>query len=241
MVPSSLPPLAPFHGTSFSRPIKLLDTLTLLLLTLALLSQALLSRSINDNNLGLYQRPCDTDQCDSLVSKCKLTDRCLCDFKKDASCARDCIECLEEKFGKCCACVGMCPVPANDTHSSHVGDTSASDQQLFETLTESQDIHNRWTSVRVPMSIDFDHPEVGKLQFAYRSDNLQSLISHDEELDVLDCTVAYINKQLSMSKCKRFCTSMGAVHFRWFHEGCCECIGTYCLRYGIDEPRCEID
>lgn len=51
-------------------------------------------------------RQCDQESCDSLVSKCTLTQRCACDFKKDAICAKDCIDCLEEKFGKCCACVG---------------------------------------------------------------------------------------------------------------------------------------
>lgn len=51
-------------------------------------------------------RHCDRDICDSLVSKCTLTNRCQCDFKRDAWCAKACIDCLEEKFGKCCACVG---------------------------------------------------------------------------------------------------------------------------------------
>lgn len=51
-------------------------------------------------------RHCDNDKCDSLVSKCILTQRCMCDFRNDPRCAKDCIDCLEEKFGKCCACVG---------------------------------------------------------------------------------------------------------------------------------------
>lgn len=51
---------------------------------------------------------CDRENCDSIVNKCLMTDRCTCDFKADASCAKDCIDCLEEKFGKCCPCIGKC-------------------------------------------------------------------------------------------------------------------------------------
>lgn len=25
---------------------------------------------------------------------------------------------------------------------------------------------------------------------------------------------------------------------RWFHDGCCECVGSTCLNYGINESRC---
>lgn len=65
-------------------------------------SQQLSPDDLEKNN----RRYCDKELCDSLVSKCTLTDRCSCNFKKEKECARDCINCLEEKFGKCCACVG---------------------------------------------------------------------------------------------------------------------------------------
>lgn len=31
---------------------------------------------------------------------------------------------------------------------------------------------------------------------------------------------------------------MGATSYRWFHDGCCECIGDTCINYGINESRC---
>lgn len=31
---------------------------------------------------------------------------------------------------------------------------------------------------------------------------------------------------------------MGANSYRWFFDGCCECIGSTCLNNGIDESRC---
>jgi hypothetical protein len=30
---------------------------------------------------------------------------------------------------------------------------------------------------------------------------------------------------------------MGANSYRWFHDGCCECVGT-CYNYGINDSRC---
>lgn len=26
--------------------------------------------------------------------------------------------------------------------------------------------------------------------------------------------------------------------FRWFYDGCCECVGSTCINYGISESRC---
>ena len=26
--------------------------------------------------------------------------------------------------------------------------------------------------------------------------------------------------------------------YRWFHDGCCECVGNTCINYGINESRC---
>jgi hypothetical protein len=31
---------------------------------------------------------------------------------------------------------------------------------------------------------------------------------------------------------------MGANGYRWFFDGCCECVGSTCLHHGIDESRC---
>ena len=44
---------------------------------------------------------------------------------------------------------------------------------------------------------------------------------------------------MSWNKCKASCTSMGASSYRWFHDGCCECVGNQCINYGINQSRCE--
>ena len=45
---------------------------------------------------------------------------------------------------------------------------------------------------------------------------------------------------MSLNKCKSSCSSMGASSYRWFHDGCCQCVGPKCADYGISESRCRM-
>lgn len=54
----------------------------------------------------------------------------------------------------------------------------------------------------------------------------------------VNCTVAFMAQCNSWNKCRASCQSMGATSYRWFHDGCCECIGDTCINYGINESRC---
>lgn len=56
----------------------------------------------------------------------------------------------------------------------------------------------------------------------------------------LNCTVAFMAQCNSWNKCRASCQSMGATSYRWFHDGCCECVGSTCLNYGINESRCKL-
>lgn len=56
----------------------------------------------------------------------------------------------------------------------------------------------------------------------------------------VNCTVAYMSQCMSWNKCKNACMSMGASSYRWFHDGCCECVGFTCVNYGINESRFSI-
>lgn len=53
----------------------------------------------------------------------------------------------------------------------------------------------------------------------------------------VNCTVAYQSQCMSWNKCKHHCQTMGSSSYRWFHDGCCECIGDTCINYGINESR----
>lgn len=52
-----------------------------------------------------------------------------------------------------------------------------------------------------------------------------------------NCTVVFKSQCMSWHKCRVSCQSMGAASYRWFHDGCCECIGENCPNYGINENR----
>jgi len=56
----------------------------------------------------------------------------------------------------------------------------------------------------------------------------------------VNCTVAFMAQCISWNKCRASCQSMGATSYRWFHDGCCECVGKTCLNYGINESRCTL-
>ncbi|KAH8366037.1 hypothetical protein KR093_008572 [Drosophila rubida] len=53
-----------------------------------------------------------------------------------------------------------------------------------------------------------------------------------------NCTVVYLNDCKSWNKCRQTCYKTGATSYRWFHDGCCECVGGNCPSYGINESRC---
>lgn len=53
------------------------------------------------------------------------------------------------------------------------------------------------------------------------------------------CTVSYFDKCVPLNECQTSCDSMGATSFRWFHNGCCECVGNSCLNYGNTYPKCR--
>ncbi|XP_017840631.1 protein twisted gastrulation [Drosophila busckii] len=68
--------------------------------------------------------------------------------------------------------------------------------------------------------------------FSFPSNNVQGFSS-------ANCTVVYLDQCISWNKCRQTCQKTGASSYRWFHDGCCECVGAYCLNYGINESRCS--
>ncbi|XP_014361954.2 protein twisted gastrulation [Papilio machaon] len=187
---------------------------------------------------------CNEAICASVVSKCMLTQSCKCDLK-DCSCCKDCFNCLSYLYSECCSCVDMCPKP-NDTQtelskSSHVEELTDGVPGLFAALTSEPDPQQRWLSITYPVDIDLSayRPGNPERQVVY---HLQSVEQEPEPVsrDVVtfNCTVAYMSQCMSCDKCRASCRSMGSNSFRWFHDGCCECIGEKCLYYGINESRC---
>lgn len=178
---------------------------------------------------------CNEMVCGSVVSKCLLTQSCQCKLNDDCHCCKDCLNCLGELYTECCGCLDMCPKHEDALNSltprSEIGDVEGV-PELFDTLTAEDDI--MWSTIRIPMRAGFKQLLEGGER---GSMNFSSLPRQGPE--TVNCTVIYVNSCIRSNKCKEQCESMGANSYRWFHDGCCECVGAHCLNYGINESRCS--
>lgn len=186
---------------------------------------------------------CNEAVCASIVSKCMLLQSCKCEMHPDCSCCKKCFECLDYLYSECCSCVDMCPKPNVTIHElskkSHVEDLTSSSPKLYEALTKETDQLNRWSIVTFPIDLPTGafQPTDKKVVVLDAAKAPQSTLPEDSIVTV-NCTVAYIAQCMSWNKCKASCTSMGASSYRWFHDGCCECVGQQCINYGINQSRC---
>ncbi|XP_041765024.1 protein twisted gastrulation-like isoform X1 [Anopheles merus] len=188
---------------------------------------------------------CNEMVCASIVSKCMLTQSCKCDMKS-CTCCKECAECLSYLYTECCSCLEMCPKP-NETSNelskqSHIEDLEGF-PNLYDVITSEQDAQGRWKVISFPIDID-------AALYGPKGDGATKYVVHSTDMDLkqkyedpnkitVNCTVAYQAQCMSWNKCKESCRTMGASSYRWFHDGCCECIGQYCLNYGINESRCR--
>ncbi|KAG1689923.1 Protein twisted gastrulation [Nymphon striatum] len=137
--------------------------------------------------------------------------------------------------------MNICPQPNITEHElhkkSHVEDLNDPIPDLFDALTLEKDELLRWSVYKFPThkNLAILSPGDGKeIKFT----TISSKDNESPEIVELNCTVAYMSKCLSWNKCKASCLSMGASSYRWFHDGCCECVGHKCINYGIGESRC---
>lgn len=187
-----------------------------------------------------YSFACNEALCASVVSKCMLTQSCKCEMK-NCTCCKDCFNCLDRLFVECCSCVEMCPKSNKSAvelnKKSHVEDLVEPMHELFAALTETCDNLHRWTSYTYPAHKGVSFFKEFKYSTGSATRDENGKIKEEEFPDV-NCTVAYMSQCMSWEKCKGSCSSMGATSYRWFHDGCCECIGKHCVNYGINESRC---
>ncbi|EDW00504.1 protein twisted gastrulation [Drosophila grimshawi] len=197
------------------------------MLQLVLLSLLLSLGLVATNDDG-----CNEMVCGSVVSKCLLTQSCQCKLN-DCHCCKDCLNCLGELYTECCGCLDMCPKHKDAltslTPRSEIGDVEGV-PELFDTLTAEDDDDN-WSTIRIPMRPGFKQRLEGESN--------QLLLARHTASESVNCTVIYVNSCIRSNKCRQQCESMGANSYRWFHDGCCECVGAHCLNYGINESRCS--
>ena len=143
----------------------------------------------------------------------------------------------------------------NAIQKSVVSDFPESVPQLWDALTEGEDEQERWTTVTFPVDILKPLQAAAKAaikkkkkkgqegQGANPDDpalnnivNIESVLP--EGMTTVNCTVAYLRQCMAEKKCEMSCQSMGAASYRWFQDGCCECVGHGCINYGLNESRC---
>lgn len=159
---------------------------------------------------------CSRMQCAPIISKCQLIDACRCEAKLNYTCYKACSHCLGDLYSECCGCVDICPKEDENDKSleSHVKLFEQTNDDLFNLFADDGDLSDRWHVHNVP-------------------------ITTTNSTVPMNCTMAFIASCVDMYKCESSCISMGASGYRWFHIGCCECVGKYCLNFGVNQIRCR--
>ncbi|XP_038070343.1 twisted gastrulation protein homolog 1-A-like [Patiria miniata] len=187
---------------------------------------------------------CNENKCASEVSKCQLIGSCGCSYHADnCTCCLNCSRCLAAYWEECCSCTGLCPVfgedPIPSWHRSTLVDLDPF-PSLFNALTSleaSQDPNLRWTSFPLTLKDQGILVLPTAMPTVYEDESPAVAAANTTVSD--ECIVAYMHDCTSLEKCQTTCRSMGAAQQRWFHNGCCECIGEICLNYGKNEPLCK--
>lgn len=136
-------------------------------------------------------------------------------------------------------CLDMCnrtTVPgkpnAESLKKSNFEFIADSENALFELLTEAPDPMERWTTEVFVWD--------GKTVANYSSANNKSTTTAEHGVGGESaCTVTFMSQCMTFNKCKTSCSSMGATSYRWFYDGCCECVGEHCPPFGLEVAKCQ--
>ncbi|XP_018102538.1 uncharacterized protein LOC446926 isoform X1 [Xenopus laevis] len=171
---------------------------------------------------------CNKALCASDVSKCLLQELCQCQaIEGNCSCCPECMLCMGNLWDQCCDCVGLCS--KNKESRKHSARRSSLEElpvpvpSLFRAVSSMQEGESAlgWTSHSLPI----------------REELAQS--THMDHILLGAHSVLYFNSCMSMRRCHQSCESVGSTKYRWFHNGCCQCVGPDCHGYGSKEPICR--
>lgn len=181
---------------------------------------------------------CDEFQCASIISKCMLNQSCKCDWTTgtETACYRDCVRCLGyEHFVDCCSCVDICP--ANYTNKFNPIENSV--VEVFEGVPalfdEFVQLKMFWKVITFRTHVK-NH--LNSTVLAHSS--VRERHHSRRNKAVKKCSVLYLDNCTPLNKCSTFCRSTGASSYRWFRNGCCECIGSRCPTHGLKKIRCQL-
>ena len=138
----------------------------------------------------------------------------------------------------------MCTPQPFDGIGSTVEYIKEPDPELFSLIVnQASDKETRWTSYTYPVDlITFDDSLIenaAKNPAAAPDLMMGETLAGGNHNESVSCTVAFVNQATNLHKCSITCNSMGASSYRFFGNGCCECVGQFCPNFGIDDPKCD--
>ncbi|XP_058956414.1 twisted gastrulation protein homolog 1-A-like [Pocillopora verrucosa] len=168
--------------------------------------------------IDAYKR-CKSTACVARVSLCIINKDCAnCRpiAGKNCTCCEDCFRCLGQKlWKKCCDCVGLCThTPRNDTNSTQQISSSYGD--LSRSIPTMFDIISQGSHFPI----------------AFMTRGKKGSSNH--------CKVAFFHRCVAKEDCIVSCGDMGSHRYRWFRNGCCQCVGHRCKDYGELQPLCQM-
>ncbi|XP_072271189.1 twisted gastrulation protein homolog 1-A-like isoform X1 [Pyxicephalus adspersus] len=185
---------------------------------------------------------CNKALCASVVSKCLLQELCQCSMKgDDCPCCQDCTMCLGSLWEQCCSCVGLCSEHKGNrklaARRSSVEDLPFPLQSLFQSLCELQgDAAVEWNIHTLPVSKELS--QMSHMDHILLSTHSAFPSPPSVNLSAI-CTVMYFKPCMTMRRCQESCEVTGSSRYRWFHNGCCQCVGPDCYGYGNKDPLCQ--
>lgn len=173
---------------------------------------------------------------------------CMSNKKCEAACEEMGAQSSRWFLDGCCECIGHSCIPSGINESKCTA------------CPEKNEIMEN--------GFDYDNFDLEDLQFgegtevmSVKSDvgelpespvNLTSFVDYDDKMLTIHeipvgkqssakCYMLYINDCMTLSNCARKCERMGATSYRMFADGCCECVGSMCPLYGVNESKCDFN
>lgn len=157
--------------------------------------------------------------------------------------------------------LGICPAD-NETdtiNDYHIGQIKLTDttSELFELVTADSELGEAWTVQTEPVvaynsqqlqkqSIPTDIQTTSIASNSPLSTELSNTTilaqpheTHIPHEEPSNCTMAYLSYCVDIYKCEAACTALGASTYKWFHIGCCLCLGKPCYNLAGSVARCR--
>ncbi|KAI1728881.1 twisted gastrulation (Tsg) protein conserved region domain-containing protein [Ditylenchus destructor] len=132
----------------------------------------------------------------------------------------------------CCPCIGLCKPHNEKPTELHL-------RSSIQELNVNEDFPGIFEEQFAQLELDwrtYVFPVKQELNKYKQIKELNNILGSPESTN---CTLIYMNECMSHKRCEQTCKTMGASSLRWFHTGCCQCIGSFCLKYGSDKDRCN--